>query len=220
MLVETAIDILKEAELKQLEIKNDKPAVLGYINSAILEIYKRFNLWEEEAVITIVDGTVNYVLDGVDANVAMDLSDHNYLFVEQVWLEPDATVEEEVEDCLLTLNDRRDPNGVDTPKYNRVKIHVHPDSVLLDARTLKVVYRAAPIALLSEKAAIPLPPQFDECLYSYVGYRGHGSVTGDEKTENNTHYKRFVASCNQVVFQGLYIQDDLASNKFEQRGFV
>jgi hypothetical protein len=67
---------------------------------------------------------------------------------------------------------------------------------------------------------IPLPPQYIEALFNYVGYRGHGSVTGDIKTENNTHYMRFEKSCNTIEAMGLILTEDLVSYKFGNRGFV
>jgi hypothetical protein len=37
-----------------------------------------------------------------------------------------------------------------------------------------------------------------EALLHYVGYRAHGSYDADIKTENNTHYMRFEASCKKL----------------------
>ena len=216
MIVTKAIDLLQQTELKQLKVKDDKVAVLGFINSAILAIYKRFNLWEEVAVVTIAAGVSVYELDGTDPNVVMDLSDHDFLMVETVYLKSN----DEAEDQKLTINDVRDVDGTYTPKYNRLTISTHDDTELVTDRILYVTYRAASLALTHEKAVIPLPPQFQEALFAYVGFRGHGSVKGDSQTENNTHFKRFDASCNRVVYDGLYNQDTLVSYKFEQRGFV
>lgn len=211
MIISTAIDLLVESELKQLSVKNDKTAIRGFINSGILEIYKRFNLWEVEAVITMVAGTQLYTLDGNDSNVSIDLSDHDFLMIEEVWLVSD----DDLDDKKLSLNDKLDKDGVLTPKYNQVNVTTE-----IDTRLLTVIYRASPKFLTNEKADIPLPPQFNEALFNYVGYRGHGSVKGDIKSENNTHYMRFEASCSRVKLEGLYNQDTLASNKFDSRGFV
>lgn len=212
MIISTAIDLLVQAELKQLSIKDDKNAIRGFINSGILELYKRFNLWEVEAVITMVTGTKLYTLDGNDPNVSIDLSDHDFLMIEEVWL---VSLDDDIDDKKLIINDKLDKDGVMTPKYNQVYVTTE-----IDTRTLEVIYRAAPKFLTNEKADIPLPPQFNEALFNYVGYRGHGSVKGDIKSENNTHYMRFEASCSRIKLEGLYTQDSLSSNKFDTRGFV
>jgi len=204
--VSTAIDLLADAELKQLAVKDDKNAVLGFINSGILEIYKRFNLWEEEAIVNMTTGVTTYLLDGTDVNVTMDLSDHEFLMVEAVYAE---------DGLLMTLNDEQDVYGASTPKYNRLEVFQETNG-----ETLSVIYRAAPIFLTNEKASIGLPPQFNEALFNYVGYRGHGSVKGDIKSENNTHYMRFEQSCKRIKLEGLYNQDDLVAYKFEDRGFL
>ena len=201
MIISQAIDLMAEAELKQLSVKTDKVAVRGFINSGILELYKRFNLWEAEAVITMVDGKLIYTLDGTDVDVAMDLSDHEFLMVEGAFEE---TGEQ------MTLNDEKDAYGAATPKYNTLEI-----VEVVVGGLISVIYRAAPVFLTHEKAVIPLPPQFNEALFNYVGYRGHGSVKGDIKSENNTHYMRFEASCERIKKEGLYNQDDLVSYKFD-----
>ena len=206
MIISTAIHLLEEAELKQLAVKSDKIAVRGFINSGILELYKRFNLWQEEAIVTMVGGKTLYALDGTDVDVAMDLSDHQFLMVEEVYEE---TGEK------MTLNDEQDPYGISTPKWDRIEIPEEVDGILMS-----VIYRASPIFLTHEKAEIPLPPQFNEALFNYVGYRAHGSVKGDIKSENNTHYMRFENSCTRIKLEGLYNQDDMVSYKFENRGFV
>ncbi len=206
MNISEAIDLLQEAELKQLKIKDDKKVILGFINLGILEIYKRFNLWEKEAIITTVTGKHLYKLDGTDTDVAIDLSDHQFMMIEQMFDE-DGTE--------LVLNDELDPLSVTTPRYNEVEF-----VDVTDGAEIGAIYRAAPVFLLHEKQQIPLPPQFFEALFHYVGYRGHGSVKGDLKSENNSHYQRFEKSCASVEYHGLFIQDDLQSTKFEDRGFV
>jgi hypothetical protein len=206
MIISQAIDLLQNAELKQLKVGEDKIAVRGFINSAILELYKRFNLWEAEALITMASSKFTYGLDGTDTDVFMDLTDHDFLMVQEVY------------DNLgepLSLNDEKDPYGVSTPKYNNIEL-----VSVIAGDLVSVIYRAAPVFLSHEKAVIPLPPQFNEALFHYVGYRAHGSVKGDVKSENNTHYIRFESSCERIKKEGLFNQDDMASYKFETRGFV
>ncbi|NOQ48130.1 MAG: hypothetical protein GQ576_03170, partial [Methanococcoides sp.] len=147
----------------------------------ILEIYKRFNLWEAEAVITMADGVLLYKLDGLDANVAIDLSDHVLLMIEEVYEE---TGEK------MVLNDELDPYSVSTPQYHQIEV---VEEVI--GQTMGVIYRAAPLFLTNEKQELPIPPQFIEALFHYVGFKGHGSIKSDIRGENNTHYIRFEASC-------------------------
>lgn len=206
MNVSQAIALLAEAELKQLAVRKDKEAVLGFINLGILEIHKRFNLWQDEALITMVDGVSTYKLDGLDTNVTINLSDHDVLMVDEVYA-PDGT--------QLGLNDSEDPNGVWTPQMHVIEI-LAP----ITTGDTSVIYRASPSFLTNEKQKIPIPSQLFEALFHYVGYRGHGSIKGDIKSENNTHYMRFTASCDLVESNGLVTQDSVHAHKFYDRGFV
>lgn len=204
--VTTAINLLREAELKQLSVKDDKETVLGYINMGILEIHKRFVLWQEEAKITMIEGVTKYKLDGQDPNVGIDLTNHDILMIEELY-GPDG--------FPVALNDEDDPDGVWTPQPHVIEILVP----IITGDT-SVIYRASPKFLEHETQDIPLPPQFLEALFNYVGYRGHGSVKGDIKSENNTHYMRFEQSCDRIKLEGLVAADDMNSKKFEERGFV
>ncbi len=206
MIVSEAIDLVKDAELKQLKVKDEKTTILGYLNLGILEIYKRFDLWHAEAIITTAAGKTLYVLDGNDTDVTIDLSDHDLLMIQEMY-DGDGT--------LMVLNDEMNPTSPTTPQFHQVEF-----AEVIEGQQFSVLYRAAPKFLMHEKQTIPLPQQFIEALFHYVGYRAHGSLKGDIKAENNTHYMRFEQSCNRVKIEGLYAQDDLVSTKFEDRGFV
>jgi len=206
MIVSDAITLLKQSELKQLGLKTDKAVIIGFINLAVLEIHKRFNLWEAEAIITQAEDVLLYKLDGVDANVSIDLSDHQLLMIESLFEEDSGE---------MSLNDEEDPYGASTPQYHQVElVQSVPDGLI------SVIYRAAPKFITNEKEEIPVPPQFLEALFHYVGYKGHGSVKSDTKGANNTHYLRFEASCNLIKTEGLTAQESLHSHKFVDRGFV
>lgn len=204
MLVSEAIDIIVGAELKQLAVKDDKPAIINYINLGILELYKRFDIYTEEAIITLVNGTTSYTLNGLDDNVSMG-NDHEFMTIT-------SCVDQDGEP--VTINDTNDLFGVETVNYNKLKFKSSNISTTVIAE-----YRAAPSFVLHEKANIPLPPQMFEALFHYVGYRGHGAVKGDIKSENNTHYMRFNQSCKRISIEGLVNKEELSSNSFTLRGF-
>ena len=207
MILSEVITLAKSAELKQLAIKTDDITVLGFANLGILELHKRFKLIQQEATITMVDGVSDYLIDGSDANVTIDLSEYDILTVDEVYNH---------DDDQLMLNGF----GTDSVKhrsYNKIGI---PDSLLVAGETVKVVYRAAPKTIVDVAATLPLPRQFTEALLHYIGYRAHSSLYGDTKTENNTHYMRFDKSCRLITAQNLYNSDSMETDKFERRGFV
>ncbi len=208
MIVSELIALAQNAELKQLGIKDNPDAILGYINLGILEVHKRFNLIQQQAIITMVAGVNEYTLDVSDPNVNMNLRDNTFLMVDDAY---------DYDGCQLHINDETEVYSVFTPSYNLLEI---PDNVLTPTANMNIIYRAAPAFLTVHTDVVPLPLQFFEALLHYVGYRGHASLRGDIKAENNTHYQRFEASCNQIKADGLYNGDSLKSHKFEQRGFV
>lgn len=206
MIITDAIALLKTSELKQLGIKDDNASIINYINLGILELYKRFPLWEAEAVITQVADVSLYKLDGIDANVTIDLTDHELMVIDTVY---------DSEDLPYVINNEKDPLSIHTPKFNQIKV-----ATIVPGDVMTVIYRAAPKFLTLVSDTIPLPPQFLEALFIYVGYKGHGSVKVGVKDENNTHYMRFEASCERITNEGLVHTPDLESRKFTQRGFA
>jgi hypothetical protein len=205
MLASEVIALAKASELKQLAVKSDDTAILGFINLGILELYKKFPLKQEEAIITLSPGKATYTLDGTDADVSMGSAD-NFLVVSEAY-------DEDGE--IIVINDENDPLGVLTPSYNTVEI-----PTLAGGEKIALIYRSAPAFITQTTDTLDLPYQLLEALLHYIGYRGHSTVTADVKAENNTHYIRFIKSCDDVLTQGLILPDDMESYTFEQRGFV
>lgn len=198
MLVSEAITLMSAAAIKQLAVKDDNTALLGYINLGILELYKRFNLWKAEATITQADGTLLYTMADGDANVSIDLSDNVLIKI-----------------LKMVDADDKEITSFTKPKYNQIKF-----SEVTAGDELTVTYQAAPIFLTAVNQEIPIPSQFLDPLFLFVAYKAHISVKGGLKDENNTHYLRFDKSCELIDFEGLDIQDELTSTKFNDRGFV
>lgn len=204
MLVSEAITELSNTELKQLAAKTDESAMIGYINQAVKELHKRFNIWQDEAVITHADGVTLYKLDGIDANVAIDLSDKQLLVISEAW---DYTGEE------LSLNDEDDKYGAVTPKYNWVEF---PADGLAPDNDFSIIFRAAPLPLTLTTEAIDLPPVLEEAMYFYCGFRAHVSQRGKREDENSNHFERFLNACERVQAQGLIVAESMVPHKFNQ----
>lgn len=207
MLASEAITLLNQTELKQLSVKTDNTAVLGYLNEAVLELHKRFNLWQDEAVITIDTGVLSYALDGVDSNVTIDLSDKQLILITDAY---------DYDGCQMSINDEDDEYGVVTPKYNIVE---YPDDYYDEAdittgQEFSILFRASPIDMTDVGDTIDLPPTLFSAMYFYVGFRAHVSQKGTENLENNTHYKRFLAECNRVEALGLISPESMNNHKF------
>lgn len=55
MTIRQAIDLAKSGKLKNSNIVNDDVAILGALNLGLIELYKRFPLRVDEAIITLRD---------------------------------------------------------------------------------------------------------------------------------------------------------------------
>jgi len=207
MTVQDVIEYAKAGELSQLAVKEDTPentaSILTYINLGLIELYKRFTLRTEEAIVTMRDGTTTYVLDGTDSNVDITAEVNRIL---EVYDETGAYVE---------LNSETDPLSILTPTWNSIQVP-YPS----EGDTLSVIYTAPPIKMENTTDVLPIPMTLLEALLHYIGYRAHGSVDGAINSENNTHYMRFDASCKRVKADGLITQDDLSSPDVNSKGFV
>lgn len=204
MLVSEAITNLKNTELKQLAVNTDDAAMIGYLNEAVKALHKRFNLWQDEAIITHATDVTLYKLDGIDANVAIDLSDKELLVISEAY---DYTGAE------LSLNDEDDLYGAVTPKYNWVEF---PSDGLAVGEDFSIIFRAAPLAMTATTDPIDLPPVLEEAMYFYAGFRAHVSQKGDKRVENETHKERYEQACGEVQALGLIVAESTVAHKFSQ----
>ncbi len=203
MLASKAISRLQETELKQLSSSSLTTAViLEYLNEAILELHKRFNLWQDSAVITHATAVVSYDLDGIDANVTIDLSDKQLVVITDAI---DYLGDE------MTINDEDDEFGVVTPKYNIVEFAL---AELVVGEDFDILFRAAPLDMSADSETIDLPPSLFEAMYFYVGFRAHVSQKGTKDTENANHFARYINACDRVEARGLIVAETTAAHKF------
>ena len=182
MTVNDVVTQLKYGELRSIAIKDDIPAIVSYLNLALQAIYNRFTLKVSEQVIPMYDNVVEYTLDP------------SLMTIEAVY---DENGDE------FALDDETSLFSILQVDFETIQV---PNPVT--GATLSVVYKPAPAFLVYVDEAsltqkVPIPPQLLEPLLHYIGYRAHGSMDGNIKAENNTHYMRFVASCDRIEQLGL-----------------
>ena len=188
--------------------------LLSYINLGLIEIYKRFDLRTEEAVITLVDAQTIYEFS--DAQVGGYLSALPGTFNHVL-----AAYNEKGHE--YSINDENDALSILTPSWNTVQV---PNPIVGEA--VFFIYNASidPIQWITDSATtlaqiIPIPPVLTEALLHYIGYRGHGSTDGSVEAENNTHYMRFDASCQRVKDLGVITDKGyFQTRSMEERGWV
>jgi len=209
MNAQAVIDLAKSSELKQVVVKKDDNAILGFLNLGMLELYKRFPLREAEAVITLRDGKTMYTLDVADADVSMEANSEVLVIVGAYTVDKSGDIVE------MTINDEDSVLGINTPSYNVVEV-----PAVATGAQVSIIYRVSPVFLTSLQDPVPIPPQLLEALLNYIGYKGYEAVDGTQKVDRVSHYTRFENSCTRVILEGLISTDDLISKKLYDRGFI
>jgi hypothetical protein len=192
MTVGDIVTQLKYGELRSIAIKDDNEAIVSYINLSLIVLYGRFNLLTSEYIIDLQDNITEYVMPADYVNIEV------------------ATLEDGTN---LPINDEVTFNGVNQVSYNTIQ---YPNPVT--GTTLSVIYSASPASITYDSTdastiaaslaqVVPLPSSLVEPLLHYVGYRAHGSMDGNIKAENNTHYMRYEASCKRIDNLGLVRRD-------------
>lgn len=206
MTAQEVIDLAKNGELKQLAVKSDTDAVIGFVNLGLLELYKRFPIETNEYGITLVDGVSEYTLPT------------NFMWVMSAtgtFTNEDGTVT--TRDILVNARDTTEA-GIVTVAWNKIKLINTTDET-----SVQITYTAKPVKVtaLTLNDELAIPEQMIEALLNYIGYRGHGSVDGKINTESNTHYQRFEMSVARIQKDGMFTAESLdMSNRIKDKGFV
>ena len=217
MTANEVIALAKVGELSKLSIaiKDDNTVLLGFINLGLVELYKRFPLKNDEAIVTLRDGKTIYKLDGTDTDVSMGEP-----FMYLIGAYEDGTDNDFSASALsLPINEEDNIYSVNSISYNSIQI-----PLVTTGAYISLIYVAKPtkVTTLTLDEELDLPDQMIEALLHYIGYRAHGAMDANIQTESNTHYMRFEASCNKLRELGVGIApDDVSMNsRISMKGFV
>ena len=206
MLISRVIEQARSGELNNLSVEGfTDTKVISYINLGLIELYKRFSLRTEEAVITMRDSKTIYTLSDVDTDVSIETG-IDVMVITEVYDEGGA---------LLPINVESDDYSILTPSYNTIQVPYPAEGEILS-----VIFTAGPIYISVDTQSLEIPISLLEALLHYIGYRAHGAIDGNIQTENNTHYQRFEASCNRAIALGIVTADDTIESDVRNKGFI
>ena len=201
-------DILKDTELKQIVVGEDGQAVITYMNLALIEIYGKFNILQEEQIVTVVPGQTRYRLQDNSQRV---LQVYMRNLIVNPLLGGDAFKE-------VPINDINCDDSVFTPEPYVLHIP-KPD----DGTVYSVMQTVTPPYITKENIDtlnFVIPPQLLEAILNYAAYRAYKSMNGDEKSEIGSHYRAYMQSCNEILKKGLYNHSIMTNIKLLGRGFA
>lgn len=204
MTVQQIIDLARNGELRQVSLKDDTTALLGFLNLGMLELYKRFSLKTEEYIVTLVDGQTTYTLPS------------DFMWIVAAYGEvPEDSVEDYIE---IPVNKEDDPLSINTISWNKVQI-----PTVTTGAYISIIYVASPVTYTDADLAqeIDLPPQMYDAMLDYIAYRGMSSIDTTVQNEDSLLYQRFEATCNKILSKGMFNSDDaFMSNRVIDRGFA
>lgn len=205
--------IIKQARRGELSGLSDKTktdeAIVDYTNRALTTIYNRFQLRNEEAIITLVDGKTIYRLDGSDADVSMTAV-NEFISITKAFDEAGE----------IPINDDSDDRSIYTVGYNAVQV-----PLTATGSYISVVYRAGATEIeysaLEEEGFdnVPLPNSLMEALLNYVAYVAHKSYDDPTQANSISYLKLFNESCREAENFGL-VPADTYSRDISVKGFV
>ena len=196
------IEILKDTELKQIIVGEDDDQVYSLLNLALIDVYGKFDMLQEEQIITMQDGVFRYRLQDNSQRLLRVIGK----------TEKDCDPEE------LPINDSNNDKSVFTPQPYILHVPKPIDQEILSC----IISVTPPIVTKSNIDTLDLivPPQLLEPIVNYVGYRAYLSVNGDNAYEHSAHYQRYLRSIQEVYQRGLTHFSILTNTKTTDRGFA
>ncbi len=207
MRVKELYNILKNTELKQIVVGEDEGQVLGFMNLALIEVYGKFAILQEEQVIAVTDGITRYRLQDNSQKV---LQVYMRDTIKEPMLGNDAFQE-------VGINDINDDESVFTPQP--YVLHI-PNPVA--GRIYSVMQIVTPPYITKENidtVDFIIPPQYLSAILNYAAYRAYKSMNGDEQSEIGSHYRAYMQSCSELLKNGMMNYSILTNMKLDQGGW-
>lgn len=208
-------------------INEEKRAnLISYTNEALLRLYSRFVLRENDLILKLHDHITNYHFLKKFAQTNTEPCEGMTLYIID---QPHDPFEEDLIKVLrvvdadtqadLVLNDEGNPHSLFTPQPNTLQV---PTPVT--DQVLGIVYQARhPIIAYDDfEACIELPVVLHGPLKAFIAHMVFKFMNGQENSAKATEYLAiYDALCNEVVERDLVNSSSSTTTyKFEDRGFA
>jgi len=208
MRLEELISIIKNTELRQISVGEDDELVFSLLNMALIDVYAKFDILQEEQIIKVKRGKTRYRLQDNSQRVLQ-------VYVRNLKDNPlngnDGYRE-------VPINNIKEDDSVFFPQPYIMHVP-NPD----EGKEYLVIQTVTPPYVTAENYKtldFIIPPQLTEPIANYCGYRGYLSVNGGEEEESNSHYIRYMRSCNDVWKRGLVHYTIETNTRLHEKGFV
>ena len=219
MKVSLLIAMIRSCELSNLsETKFTDARVIHFINLAILELSKRFNIEVRAESIKISPYTNVYSLRNKDVIGIVEMYDE-----EGRELRPQTIIGEESYDYRMINNFtfmlKRKADYTKTVEYNSVGIEQMQEIGFPD-RELVVVYSALSDLVETVDDELTVPTVFVDPIVAYVGYKAMTSLNANEQGETNISLAKYENSCKTLERSAYNGGEVILSKNVDARGFV
>jgi hypothetical protein len=216
MKVSEFIDLAITTTLAQTTVTQD--SVLKFTNLGLNVLYSKFNLNNKTVLITLVEGTTQYLLPSDCINIESITTPMLYYRNYEGLL---GTVIDDNDGDIdlfdVPVNVNKDTNSVYVNSNNILTVNT-PST----GQVLTVVYKASPIKLTTQSLneELELPSSMLDVLLMYVTYLGFLQNMGGTATDTGLMYQRYTQALQVLVDSGSYEKHFNIDDKFYNRGFV
>lgn len=195
-------------ELKQIIVGEDEDQVIALMNLALIEVYGKFAILQEEQVIHTVANKTRYNLQSNSQKILQ-------VYFRDLNKDPLLGYDSYKE---IPVNDINCDESVFTPQPHLLHI---PNPT--EGRVYSVMQIVTPPYITKaniDSIDMNVPEQFLEPILYYAAYRAYKSMNGDQQTEIGSHLGTYMNSCKEVYKKGLAQTPIMTNTKLNERGFA
>lgn len=204
MKLKDILNLARHGELNTLSVKDNNPALVGFVNLGLLELYSMFALYTEEYVIELEEGVTIYGLPS------------DFMYITGAFEAPPAGSSQNSNP--LPINEEGNPLSVNTINFKQVQV-----PLTTKGSYISIIYVPKPemVSVDDLEAEVHIPDQLIQPLLNFMAYKGHGGIRADGQGQSDVYYARFRRSCDDIKRQGVAIaSDDLSMDvRIYSRGF-
>lgn len=225
---------LSYGELSNLSIASEgtgtiveakRPQIIAHVNEALLRLYTRFVLKENDLIIRMSDGITNYYFMSRFAATNTDPEPGTTLYIQDTTGDPfqdDLIKVMSVWDADANpypLNDVDDAGSLFTPQPNLLQVPTPTEG-----KVLNVLYQARHAILPYDdmEACIEIPAVLEGALRAYVAHLVYKGMNGQENMAiAQSHLDTYNGVCGEITDRDMVNSSvSNTATKFVSRGFV
>lgn len=211
MVVNDFFTLCKAGATKQFVL--DDSSLLAFLNLALTEVYKKFDVAMREQIITLSSTTNEYKLLTDVMKISAVYTDAKYTTVSTAGSTAHSAGTSIVS---LPINDDNDPNSVYTPTSGILLIP-YP----VDDQILSVIYKASPVVYtqVDLEEELDIEAQYISPLVMYVGYLANLALESGQG-QSMMLLSMFNKACAEILDYGLHSTNVITNDKLNVRGYV